>query len=75
MIWRKGVRVTEPKYRCPDCGHVCTEGEMEGDAIDPDDWTNHVCPACHAWMNCLEEWDRVDGAEGGADSDPPPPAQ
>lgn len=51
-----------PLYRCPDCGHVCTEGEMEADAcetMDDEIWSNHICPACQHWHNGLDAWDEV----------------
>lgn len=44
----------KPRYRCPQCGHVCTKDEMNADAWGlPSDevWSNWICPnsGCHFW--------------------------
>ena len=51
------------KYKCPKCGHVCMEREMDADAVlgdvEEECWSNHICPKCGTWQIDLEDWDEV----------------
>lgn len=45
-------------YQCNECGHECTEDEMQSDAcpgIDPEPHSNHICPSCETWHTSLEK--------------------
>lgn len=51
--------VKEDKYKCPECGHICTENQMLADHSESDSgecWTNWVCPECQSWQMDLEDW-------------------
>jgi hypothetical protein len=48
------------KYKCPECGWIGTEKEMEADyAYDEGDafWSNTICPMCHAWHS-LDDYEK-----------------
>jgi len=39
------------QYKCPECGWVGTESEMEADCMGIEDeaWSNWICPQCKTW--------------------------
>ena len=42
------------KYKCPECGWIGTEDEMEADtmcAADDETWSNWICPKCKMWQD------------------------
>lgn len=49
-------------YQCEECGYVCPEEEMEGDATSAtgdgsEMWSNWICPSCGMWHSGLGEDD------------------
>lgn len=56
------------KYKCPACGWVGTENDMEGDYLTWTDeegffdevWSNWVCPGCEKWHTSLDEYEKVE---------------
>ena len=56
-----------PKYKCPNCGWIGTENEMEADFFNFTDeegdydevWSNWICPSCDTWHQ-LEDYERID---------------
>lgn len=52
----------ETLYRCPKCGWVGTEDEMDADFIPTDEdeiWSNWICPECRTWWE-LEDYEIVE---------------
>ena len=54
------------KYKCPECGWIGTEDEMEcdyipgppGEEYSEEVWSNWICPKCHMWWQ-LEDYIEV----------------
>lgn len=56
----------ERRYRCPECGWIGTEGEMEADALtNGDGWSNWICPACQEWLQ-LGDYEPVNSRDQGS---------
>lgn len=52
---------SELTYRCPRCGWVGTEDEMEADYFgEPSEecWSNWICPECSHWHR-LEDYETI----------------
>ncbi len=51
-----------PKYKCPECGWVGTEREMEadcsGEPVADETWSSWICPTCKRWWQ-LEDYEIV----------------
>jgi uncharacterized C2H2 Zn-finger protein len=49
-------------YKCPECGGICFEDEMDADYCfdgDGDEyWSNWICPHCGMWHQ-LEDYLKV----------------
>lgn len=59
--------MSEPIYRCPDCGWEGHEREMDKDCIPSDGiedeiWSNWICPKCRMWY-MLEDYTKVEPQE------------
>jgi len=49
----------EQKYKCPECGHICTENQMLANGTDGEAWSNWICPKCKYWQIDLEDWRKI----------------
>src|SRR6188474_3310520 len=60
-----------PLYKCPECGWVGTEDEMQADATGGEDeaWSNWICGHCHAWLR-LEDYAPVASRDGSPETIP-----
>lgn len=56
------------KYKCPECGWIGVEKDMEADYFtmfdedgnwDDEVWSNWICPGCHMWHQ-LEDYEKVE---------------
>ena len=55
--------MSDKKYKCPECGWIGTEDEMQSDFLGGDDemeeiWSDWICPNCGMW-NMLESYEIV----------------
>lgn len=52
----------EKRYRCKNCGFICTYEEMDSDTLpigDGDEaWSSSICPQCGRWEE-LENWESL----------------
>jgi rubredoxin len=59
--------MSEKRYRCPSCGWVGTEQDMQADFVPASDgdemWSNWICPKCETWWS-LENYEVVAEVEG-----------
>jgi rubredoxin len=57
----KSQAIDVTRYKCPDCGWIGTENEMEADYIggyEGESWSNWICPQCQTWWR-LDDYEVV----------------
>ena len=48
------------KYKCSNCGFICTIDEMKSEYVEEDkDWNKYLCPVCMNYVENLDEWEKV----------------
>jgi hypothetical protein len=51
--------MTNPQYKCPNCGGHCTVDQMGADycivSEEGDEaWCNYICPHCETWQDLAD---------------------